>query len=416
MLSKIREVFGFTGPGDVSQETRTLGVMRPDMDTQREITDVLDTPTFEKYEKMRRTDAQIRSVIRNVRLPILSATYQIVSEDDEHKAYAERQVGLSEKGDNNIEWSPFLRDITSHMDLGFYLGEPQYGIINGRYQELLGVHFRPQSSILKFIPDERGQIVGAVQQTLQGEVIMPHVFHLAFDAEGNDPKGFPLLESIVNDYDDKQSFRRYARIQAQRFALGIPIISHDPNASTSEIASYNAMIKSYLEGDLGGGALPNTIDFDVKGLEGGDRWDNTPYIRYADEQIAKNYLSMLIELGTSVTGSRAVGSNFITNFFNAEKAIADHIVKGINDKLLCPLLIENFRESDARLEVSEVLPEDESKRMELVEAFISAGIIPKDPAIIEHVLKTLELPDVDPRSLIPPEPQQPLEREDLDVA
>ena len=136
-------------------------------------------------------------------------------------------------------------------------------------------------------------------------------------------------------------------------------------------------------------------EFAIAGGEADGRFDHVSYLNYFDTQISKNYLSMLIELGTSATGSRAVGGSFLSNFFNAEKAIAEEIVEAVNNDLLCPLVAHNFSgDIECKMTVSDVIPKDLDTLLELIGGFVKDGVIPPlDEQQQEHVENLLELPE-----------------------
>ena len=219
-----------------------------------------DALRAEKYDTMRRKDGQIRAVIRNTRLPILSAMYQIECENEEVKEFAERQFGLGRRP-GNINWKGFLGNILSYLDKGFVVFEIVYGY-NAKTgkEEIAHAGFRPQRSIYSFFFEEKteGRVIGIRQYTQHGYTFIGEkdydgglivddlytkplgyeggnmednglmkIFHLAFEGEGSEPRGFPLLESVEQDYDDKQNMRKYLQMYARRLATGVPIIYYD---------------------------------------------------------------------------------------------------------------------------------------------------------------------------------------------
>ena len=377
--------------------TTPMGVNRSVDGFGNDDEDIPDEDLLRTYDEMRRKDAQIKAVIRNVRLPILSAKYQIVSEDDDVREFVERQVGLSEGPANNINFMKMLRNQLSYMDFGFFVGEMMFGMVNGR-REYLGMGLRRQTSIKNMKMDDTGRVVQVTQETQRGDVeITENIYHIAFDAEGNEPKGQPLLEACVDDWRHKQLLKTYQRLGLQRYAVGVPVIYHAPTMPQQVRRSYRKLLEDYIGGKIASMLLPEgQARLEIAGISDTRQIDNTNIIKYHDEQIAKAYLSQLIELGTSATGSRAVGDSFLTNFFNAKKAIAEDIVDNINEQIICPLVDFNFTNAEARLIVTDVLPEDMSDTLEWIERYVNANIVTLTDEQREYVVNDLlQLPGDD---------------------
>jgi hypothetical protein len=67
--------------------------------------------------------------------------------------------------------------------------------------------------------------------------------------------------------------------------------------------------------------LPNGAELRFRGVEG-TLPDVLASLRYGDEQMAAAFLAMFTKLGTTETGSRAVGESLIDFFVLAQEAVA----------------------------------------------------------------------------------------------
>lgn len=378
--------------------SRTVGVLLDD-DSGREDR-FTDLPTAEKlatYETMRREDSELRALIRNVKLPVRAANYAIECDDDDIRDFCMRQLGLGDE-DNNIDFQQLLIDILTFLDFGYCIFEYQTALIDGRFVELKEVSLRPAKTLQEFIMDE-GRVTGVIQNTKEGEVtIDQNIMHLAFESEGNNPAGQSLLEACVNDYDAKTEILRLSMLHRRRFAVGLPVITYDPvKTSPTQEQFYKDALKEYSEGKSGGMLLPFGTQVSIAGIDGaGDRFDMIPAIQYHNQQMAKAFLSQLIELGTTATGSRAVGDDFSTNFFNGIKAITDQITETITNTLLTPLVEENFPQTvPVRLVATDILPEDKSALLDNIHNFLASNILGTNEAQREHIRELLELPPGD---------------------
>ena len=355
-------------------------------------TEVDERGTLEKYDRMRKRDSQLRALTRNTKLPIRSGNYMIEAEDEEVAEFCKRQVGLSAV-QNNIDWDQLLIDVLSYMDFGFYVAETQKALIDNKYIELVGIHLRPAETITEFYLKD-GKVTGVEQDSVEGVVpITDNIFHIAFESEGNNPKGQSLLEACVTDYDAKQNYIRYSQLNAKRFAVGVPVINHPREANVEEKNSYVTTLRNYAEGKNVGMILPDDVTMSVIALQGGERFDVLPLLRYHDQAMSKAYLSQVIELGSTETGSRAVGDDFTKAFYYGLTSLADQICKKITDDLLTPLVVENFgKDIQARLVCDNLVPQNDSQSLEWVLKYITEGVIMPDEAQREHILEWLKLP------------------------
>ena len=359
---------------------------------KNKFTEIEERETLEKYDRMRRKDSQLRALTRNVKLPILSGQYMIEAEDDELSEFCKRQLGLSAV-QNNINWQSFLRDILSYMDFGFTVFEMQKAIVDDKYIELCGIYLRPAITITEFYLKDN-VVTGVEQDSVEGTVpIRDNIFHIAFESEGDSPKGQSLLEACVTDYDAKHNYIRYSQLNAKRFAVGVPIINHPRDATVEEKNSYVNTLKNYADGKNVGMILPEDVIMNVIALQGGERFDVLPLLRYHDQAMSKAYLSQVIELGSTETGSRAVGDDFVKAFYYGLTSLADQICQKITDDILTPLVVKNFgKNKQARLIVDELVPQDDSQSLEWVLKYITEGVIMPDEAQRQHILEWLKLP------------------------
>ena len=110
--------------------------------------------------------------------------------------------------------------------------------------------------------------------------------------------------------------------------------------------------------------------------------------------MAKAYLSQLLELGTTETGSRAVGGSFASNFFNGLQGVADAITERITDDILTPLVEKNFgMDVEAKLVVSNIMPEDQGQMLEHIATFLENGIIAPSDGQRQFILDLLGVPN-----------------------
>jgi hypothetical protein len=62
--------------------------------------------------------------------------------------------------------------------------------------------------------------------------------------------------------------------------------------------------------------------------------DTLASIKYHDEQMARRFLAMFMQLGSTETGSRALGQSFVDFFALAQESIATDYTKVTNEHII----------------------------------------------------------------------------------
>src|SRR5690606_8745769 len=105
----------------------------------------------------------------------------------------------------------------------------------------------------------------------------------------------------------------------ERFGLGIPKGVAPEGGDPTE---YQKMASSVRASENGGVGLPQGGDVYVEGVRG-TLPDIIASIRYYDESMARAFLAMVVQLGQTQTGSRALGETFADFFTMSLEGISD---------------------------------------------------------------------------------------------
>jgi hypothetical protein len=130
------------------------------------------------------------------------------------------------------------------------------------------------------------------------------------EQEGGNWRGTSWLRALYRHWLRKDRLLRVDAINNERNGAGVPIAYAPPGASDQVIADLGALARSYRPGEAAGGGLPNGADLRFRGVEG-TLPNILDSIRYDDEQMAARFLGMFSNLGTTETGSRALGESLM---------------------------------------------------------------------------------------------------------
>jgi len=386
------------------------------------------------YDRMRRQDAQVISVLRAVTLPIRRTAWRI----DPNGARPEvaQQVaddlGLDLVGDDpnrkilrtrdRFSWTDHLRLSLLMLPFGHSMFEQVYRIDDTGLARLRKLAWRPPKTISRIDVASDGGLV-AIEQ------------HGGMSGTGGNPRiGVDRLVVYVNDREGGnwlgQSLLRPAykywllkdrllRVQAQtvdRNGLGVPVYEaseiHDSVTGTDrasrekdEIAEGLKLARGFRSGDNAGAAIPHGAKLILKGVEGVLPDADKP-IRYYDEQIARAVLAHFLNLGTE-TGSWALGSTFADFFTLSLQTVAMQIADATTQHVIEDLVDLNWGpEEPAPRLVFDEIGSRHPATAESIRALITCGALTADGPLESHLRTIYGLPQADPSTAraVPPQP------------
>lgn len=311
--------------------------------------------SIEVFDRMRRTDPQIASVLRAVTLPVRRTTWRV----DPNGARSEvaeliaADLGLPLVGSteqtavrrkDRFSWAEHLRMALLMLPFGHMFFEQTLRIDEEGRARLRKLGPRMPRTITSVNVAEDGGLISIEQAAGATKVVIPVDRLVAYvhDREGGNWLGSSLLRPAYKNWIIKD---RLLRVQAQtieRNGMGVPLYKGAPNEE--DLSKGAALAQAWRSGDNAGAAVPNEADLLLRGVEG-DLPDADPAIRYHDEQIARAVLAHFLNLGTQ-TGSWALGSTFADFFTLSLQALAEQIADVATQHIVEDLVDWNFGEDE----------------------------------------------------------------------
>jgi hypothetical protein len=378
---------------------------------------------IEVYDRMRRQDGQVISVLRAMTLPIRRTKWRI----DPNGARAEvaRQVaddmGLPLVGEENMpvmrtrdrfSWAEHLRLSLLMLPFGHSVFEQVYRIDDSGLARLRKLAWRPPKTISRVDVAPDGGLVAIYQHGHAGggnKEARMGVERLAVyvnEREGGNWLGQSLLRPAYKYWLLKD---RLLRVQAQtvdRNGMGVPVYEGSKLPDTvsgedrtrrekDELDGGLKLAKGFRSGDNSGAAIPSGAKLDMKGVTGTLPDADKP-IRYYDEQIARGVLAHFLNLGTE-TGSWALGSTFADFFTLSLQTVAMQIADTTTQHVIEDLVDVNWgpNEPAPRL-VFEEIGSRHPATAEAIKALIDCGALTADQKLDDHLRTTYGLPAADP--------------------
>jgi len=369
------------------------------------------------FDKMRREDSQVGSVLRAVTFPIRSTTWSIdpAGARPEVAAQIAADLGLPLKGQKyeapirtagRFSWGEHLRLALLCLVFGHSIFEQVYRIEDDGSAHLAKLAWRPPRTISAFEVESDGGLKAVKQHGTSGktDVTIPVDRLVAYvnEREGANWAGQSLLRTAYKNWLLKDRMLRAQALTIERNGLGIPTVVGAPAPDKASVEDQErwhkeqidkglALAKALRAGEQAGVAMAYGSVLKLLGVEG-DLPDTDKPIRYHDEQIARAVLAHFLNLGTE-TGSWALGSTFANFFTDSLNAIADHVRDITQQHVIEDLVDANWgpTERAPRL-VADTIGAEHPATAEAIKVLVEAGIIHADDALESHMRETYALP------------------------
>ena len=372
--------------------------------------------SLDAWDRMRREDPQVKSVLRAVTLPIMRTDWVIDGAGcrTEVVAHVAADLGLPVKGEafvaplrtkGRFSFKEFLRLALLELVYGHSVFEQVYDQAGGE-THLAKLAWRPPRTIEKFEVKADGGLAAIRQRGHSGgkspRLPIDRLVVFVNEREGANWTGESLLRAAYKMWLLKDRALRIQALTAERNGLGLPVVT---GAAPPEELPYEEQIKWLEErieenlkiakqarsGDAAGASLAHGETLQFIGVTG-KLPDLDKPIRYFDEQIARAVLAHFLNLGTE-TGSWALGSTFANFFTDSLNAVAQHIADVTNQHVIEDLVDHAFGPTEpAPRIVSAPIGEQQPITAEAIKLLIDCGALSKDQQLEEFLRAKYGLP------------------------
>ncbi len=378
--------------------------------------DLMWPKSIDVFDRMRREDPQVTSVLRAVTLPIMRTEWMI----DPAGARAEvvdlvaTDLGLPVKGQapaapvrtrGRFSWGEHLRLALLELPFGHSFFEQVYDTSTGQAR-LAKLAWRPPRTISSVNVEPDGGLKSIEQHGIAGKrdakIPVDRLVAYVNEREGANWLGSSMLRPAYKMWLLKDRLLRIQALTAERNGLGVAVYEASPPPEGASPEEIEAWRKSELEsglkmardsraGDTAGAAIPSGAKFTFQGVTG-DLPDTEKPIRYYDEQIARAVLAHFLNLGTE-TGSWALGSTFANFFTDSLNAVALHIADVTQQHVVEDLVDLNWGESEpAPRIVPATIGSEHPATADAIKALIDCGALTPDGSLEAHMRATYALP------------------------
>lgn len=399
------------------------------------------------FDKMRRTDSQMRAVGRAAKNPIQGTGWAIprplvttVAEDlardrvtglgntagdvdPRVRAHVEAELGLAVDAQGRrrarrggVSWDDTLRHLLLMLDFGhmpleqvYQPGPPDTPVPQPTVNHLHKLAPRMPRTLAGVDVAADGGLAGIRQyvvrdkKTVEVPIPVDRLVMFTLDREGGNWLGESIYRSAYKHWLIKDVLIRVAASAVDRTGMGLPVVFY-PAGEANEASNRSRALKMARElrvGDDAGVGLPTGWEIKLLGVEG-SVVDALPWVKYHDQAASRSALQMVLDLGHD-RGAQSLGETFVDLLLLAGGAIITQIEDTLTEHVIRDLVRINFSEDEPYPPiVADPLDAKSAPTAEALAALAAAGLIDAaDPPVQDAVHRRYGLPAPSRGSLLP---------------
>lgn len=391
------------------------GISRPD-DYVAELQEPIRR--MQTFEEMRFSDDAVHGALSAREHMIQSSNWMLQPPDDSDAA---RQI--LEFAEDNIY--PFLDDILGKMSgalqYGFSAIEPVYGwsddpsarnyIKGGARQDarkwgrkifLQKIAHPLQRTIYTFRISATGDLQAVEQYAWNGftfirNVIPPHkVILWSYNKRGDDFWGIPPTRHAYKAWTFKKQLEALNALGIDRFGTGTPVAEAGPAWVDQDYIKLEQYLRNWRVSDESFLIHPAGGKIELMSGDGSMTLATLQWVQYYKLCIAMTYLTQGSELGSTNSGSRALGEIMLEQAETVVQGDDEQIANIINQQIVVPLIDWNFGPQDAYPQfVPSQRVRASSAMGTIITTLITSGAIKWEPKDEAWLRDAMHLPTID---------------------
>ena len=396
--------------------------------TEEYVPELTGVRGLDVFERMRRSDGMVAASLRGIKLPLLSAEWDVIAASadplDVEIADFVRQ-NLFER----LAWQEHLREVLTMLDFGFSVFEKVWDIVDvvdagarqyasTRQQVVLKkLAPRMQRTIWRWNTDDHGDVVTVDQQKWLNEsfsvqpIPIDKLLVFTNDKEAGNYLGRSIIRPSYKHWFIKDQLYRIQAIAAERHGVGIPVMSLPPDKSDAAniqraediLAGIRANERGYVV-ELAG------YKFRVEGTGSTSVMDLDPMIKHHDFMISVSVLAQFLTLGSQEQGARALAQDLTALFLMTEEALGAYVADVHNRHLIPELVDYNYAgvTSYPKLSVSSIESRNVVQLISVLAQAAAGKLVTPDLGVENLIRKWIGAKPLDTKTVLAsPDPNDP---------
>jgi hypothetical protein len=300
-----------------------------------------------------------------------------------------------------VRWADHLRLALLSLTFGHMPFAQQYAIVNG-LARLVALYERMPSTITHINTDDRGILESITQFGADTEIPIGAMTWYVHEREGALWQGRSMLRPAYGAWLLKHETMRVHATSIRRFGMGVP--GFEPkmgtNVTPAQLTAAQNLASSMRAGDQAGYAAPPGFEFVLKGLTGSVP-DAVAFINLCNQEMSRMALAQVLDLGSTQTGSRALGLTFVDILQASVNAVGQALSSTTTD-LAVQMVNYNWGEDEPapRIVCADVASRPEATAQAISQLMTVTALHP-DPALEKWIRGRYNLPQMEP-GYVPP--------------
>ncbi|MCQ9384438.1 DUF935 domain-containing protein [Brevibacterium moorei] len=367
------------------------------------------------YSQMKRSDGQVASLLKAIRLPIQGAHWQLTGDDvrPEVMEFVTKDLGVTLPGEgrtrrrrNGIVWGHHVREALNMLAYGHMFFEQVYHFTptDPTHIHLRKLAPRMPQTITQIQVERDGGLAGIWQEPLDLTRVHEPIFipvdrlvGYVLDQEGGDWTGSSILRTAYKHWLIKDVLMRVDAQSVERNGMGIPVVKYDPTIPGAK-EDAEEIVRNVRAGEAAGVALPvgdGLSDFSLVGVSG-STVDAVARMNYHDQQTSRSALAMFLDLGHDA-GARSLGESQTDFFLSSLQSVADDIAEVATEHIIRDLVEVNWGPDEPYPVMSPGrLADNGAITSESLATLTTAGLLTPDARLEDYVRTRSGLPEADP--------------------
>lgn len=313
---------------------------------------------MDKYEQMRKSDAQCSAVLTVCELPLRSAKWSVDPYVDENGKSSDEDAEVAQfvheaLFDNRMSqtFDELLIEVFSFLAFGFSVFEKVHKIEDGmvwlkkmasRKQTTIS-GWRKDGGFKQQTPFNSFTNSGGVEVEIPGEKTVL----FSYRREGDNFEGVSLLRPAYKHWHFKENLYKFDAVKHERQSVGIPVIYLPEDASQEDKDEAQAIVDNVRAHEQTGIVIPGPKssgwEFEFADMKAsGSNTNILESISHHNREITKIMLAQFLELGNTASGSRSLGENQSEMFLMATQSIGNYVASVFNKMVVKELVDLNF--------------------------------------------------------------------------
>jgi hypothetical protein len=287
------------------------------------------------YDKMRRSDGQVKAALLACKLPLMVARWDVApATKDPFDVEVAGKVKDALFDGMLITWDSFLWQALLMFDYGHMVYEKVWELRDGLYQWKTLAPRLP-TSIWRWLFTPAGVLDKIEQMAWKDDAFqtltMPASKVLVFthEREGENYRGISLLRAAYKHWWYKNVLYAIDGIAAERHGVGMAYFSYPDNATQQQKDAIDSVGQRLHTHERAYAALPDSIKLQLLGVTG-QLHDTKGSIEHHDVQIVRSVLAQFINVGAREVGSYALSNDQSRFFLFALQAAGRNVCDTMN--------------------------------------------------------------------------------------